>query len=191
MLGDLGRLFVISSALSACSGGDGKDCPLGDLSAPPEMQLFQHVGVGEPVALQPMDSIALEQPPQGGWVFYIVPHVSNLDGCGLQLETSLIDTVSQQIVVFESRPVTLADDGTGVGVPLDVSGEGLVAACPQAMPSRDLFGVPYTLHVVATDVHGQSAEAKVDIVPMCSDPYCTCQCSASYHLGDDCSQGAP
>jgi hypothetical protein len=167
---------------------DARSCPVGDLGAAPELELF-HNDPANPMKIASMDSIALEQPPQGGWVFYVEPHARNMDVCGLALTTSLTDTCTHTIVVLETRPVSLEDDGTGWGVPRNIAGDGLVAACPQAMPTRDLDGQPYVLDVVATDRDGRTAKASIEIVPNCSDPFCTCQCSRSYRLGDSCTPG--
>jgi hypothetical protein len=177
------------TCILGCSGGaaDTNACPVGDLGAAAELELFHQDDRGTAVPTQAMDAVELVQPPQGGWVFYVIPHVRNMNGCELQLSTSLIDTISHQIIVFESRPVSLTDEGTGWGEPANVSGDGLVAACPQAMAMRDLDENPYTLDVVALDGAGRRAESMVDVVPTCSDPFCRCQCDHLYHLGDNCS----
>jgi hypothetical protein len=179
--------LVLSSLLVACSGGgatpDAKDCTVGDLSMAPEIQLFFD---GIPMMFQPMDPVPLEQPIQGGWVFYVEPHIRNMEACHVQLTTSLTDTVSNSVVVFESRTATLSLDGTGWAVPINEENDGLVAACPQSQLSRNLDGQPYLLQVVAMDPGGRQAQASVQLVPTCSESFCTCQCDASYKLGDSC-----
>ncbi|HEY0255491.1 MAG TPA: hypothetical protein VGC41_28375 [Kofleriaceae bacterium] len=177
---------------AACSGDDTttpdarKSCPTGDLGAAPQIELYQDTGTGSGAMIQAMDSVPLIQPPQGGWVFYVVPRISNMDACGIQLATSLVDTVSGQVVVFESRPSTLMDDGNGWAVAINEGSYGLVAACPQVTPSRDLDNETYTLTVTATDTAGRMATTSIPITPTCSDSFCTCQCAKDYQLGQVC-----
>ncbi|MDB4956882.1 MAG: hypothetical protein JWO36_4451 [Myxococcales bacterium] len=193
---DHGCLMAFAVLSAACSGPSmtpqdaPKSCPIGDLTSTPEIELFQIGTDGTYVVIKPMDTIPLLQPPQGGWVFYIAAHARNVDGCQLQLKTSLQDVCTNQVVTLESRAIVLEDDGTGWGVPINQSNDGLVAACPQIGLSRDLTGEPYLLRVVVTDSGGRHAEASVQVVPVCSDPYCLCQCGQNYHLGDNCASPA-
>ena len=163
-----------------------KVCTISMAGGAPTLQLFHTNAAGDEVNTQSMDEVPMEQPPQGGWVFYVIPHATNMD-CQVQLTTSLTDTCSNQVVVFESRPVVLEDDGTGWGVPINTSNDGLVAACPQSAITRNLYDVPYLLDVVAEDKDGHRAEVSVQVVPTCSDPYCRCQCDRTYQLGDTCT----
>lgn len=184
------RFVVWWSLFAACSGGaasmDAKNCTVGDLTLAPEIELY-YLGVdGTSKVMQPMDSVPLEQPIQGGYVFYVEPHLRNMDACHVQLTTSLTDVVSNAIVVFEARTSTLTVDATGFAVPVNAENDGLVAACPQSQLSRNINDNAYLLQVVALDPNGRQAQASIQVVPTCSEAFCTCQCNSGYKLGDSC-----
>ena len=175
------RLALALIALGACSDPP-KDCTVGDLAMAPEIQLFYDGGA----MVQAMDAVPLKQPIQGGWVFYVEPHIRNMDACHVQLTTSLTDTASNQVVVFESRTATLTPGDTGFAVPINEENDGLVAACPQGQLSRNINDNAYLLQVVALDPEGRQAQASIQVVPTCSEAFCTCQCNSGYKLGDSC-----
>ena len=180
------RFVVGCLLLAACSGDDQKNCTVGDLTLAPVIDLYYRGVDGTSKAMQAMDAVPLEQPEQGGYVFYVEPHIHNMDACSVQLTTTLTDMANNSIVVFESRTSTLAPDGTGAAVPINSENDGLVAACPQGQLDRNINDNTYLLTVLAVDPKNRMATASLQVVPTCADSLCTCQCKSTYRLGDPC-----
>ena len=185
------RIALCSVLLAACSGGaaappDAKDCTVGDLSLDPEIELFYVTVGGDSAAMVPMGDVPLMQPIQGGYIFYVEPHLRNIDGCSIQVTTSLRDAASNNLVTFESRTISTAVDDQGWAVPTNEQNYGEVAACPQVQLDHNLYDQPYIVDLVAEDPEHRQAHSSVQVTPTCSEAFCYCQCNATYKLGDPC-----
>ena len=161
-------------------------CPIGDLSAPAEMQIVhldENNAVIETAAMQPVPLIA---PPQGGWIVLLGVRARNID-CRPVLTTALIDTCDNQILNIDRRSTQLDVGADGWGVS-SVTSFGNLPVCPQLTAARDLTSVPYTVTVAIEDGAGQTATTSLTVVPSCQDgtSRCACECSHDYVLGGDC-----
>src|SRR5450432_409665 len=122
------RVALCSVLLAACSGGggaqpDAKDCTVGDLSLAPTIELYYVTVGGTSAVMVPMGNVPLTQPIQGGYVFYVEPHLQNIDSCSVQLSTSLRDATSNNLVTFESRTISMVVD-QGWAVPTNDQNDG-------------------------------------------------------------------
>ncbi len=200
--------FVLLPAL-ALSAACHKDqepihCFVGDRSLPVEIEpVFRDVA-GD---LQPMAEgaqVPLILPPQGGKVLFIGVRAKNLDGCPVQLSTSLRDPCTGAVLVVERRPITLEPSPDGWLQPphrdevdplTGEPGYSNLPACPLANIDRDIQGNPYDVTIRVEDPDGRQAEKVVRIVPFCAQPsvidQCLCECRADYAQGNDCSGERP
>ncbi|HEX4420137.1 MAG TPA: hypothetical protein VH165_19615 [Kofleriaceae bacterium] len=186
--------YVIGAALlGSCGGSDkptAKSCPIGDPTAPAELQIVNLEADQATVNLtQASDLVPLVPPPQGGWIVLLGARARNLDGCQLTLTTALVDACTGQILQVDVRPtqLELGDDGWGVS---SLTTFGNLPVCPQLTATRDLHDVPYIVKVVVEDTHGQKASAQLSIIPTCgTEPSrCTCECARDYVMGQSCDQ---
>lgn len=183
-----------------CGGGGSKvePCPIGDPSAPAELQIVNLEADQATVSVtQSMAKVPLIPPPQGGWIVLLGARARNLDGCQATLTTALIDTCDGQILQIDKRPTRLEMGADGWGVS-SVTTFGNLPVCPQLTATRDLHDVPYEIRVQIEDVHGQKATASMTVVPVCSagPSRCMCECARDYTVGSSCEQpvvdaGAP
>ena len=185
---------VASALLIACGGGGGGTvdapqavpCPVGDVSAPAVMQIVHLDENNAVIETQPMQSVPLIAPPQGGWIVLLGVRAKNLD-CRPVLTTALVDACDNQILQIDRRSTQLdvGTDGWGVS---SVTSFGNLPVCPQLTAARDLHGVPYAVTVSIEDAAGQKATSSLTVVPTCLDgtSRCACECSHDYVIGADC-----
>jgi hypothetical protein len=180
--------MLISALLVGC-GGDPQmmECPIGDISAPAEMQIVHLDENNAVIQTQAMQSVPLIAPPQGGWIALLGVRARNLDGCRAVLTTALVDACDDQVIVIDQRPTVLEMDADGWGVSTVTSFSNL-PVCPQLTAARDLTSVPYTIKVSIKDANGQMAASELSVVPTCQDgtSRCACECNLDYVLGAEC-----
>ena len=181
--------LLAGALLIACGGDDDPHavpCPIGDLSAPAEMQIVHLDENNAVIDTQPMQSVPLIAPPQGGWIVLLGVRAKNLD-CRAVLTTALVDPCDDLILQLDKRPTQLIVGSDGWGLS-SVTSFGNLPVCPQLNSTRDLYGVPYTLKVAVEDAAGQKAAGSISVVPTCLDDTsrCTCECNHDYVVGADC-----
>jgi hypothetical protein len=181
-------------AAAACGGDSPRDapeaerCPIGDLSAPAEVEIVHLDAQNAVIKTQAMASVPLQAPPQGGWIALLGARARNIDGCRLTLKTVLVDACNDQILQLDIRPTKLVAGSDGWGVS-SLTTFGNLAVCPQLTATRDLHDVPYVVQVILEDGDGKKAQAQLTVVPVCPDstPLCTCQCARDYVIGSECA----
>ncbi len=189
-------LLVLSTAdctaVPACPAGF-----LGDPASPPEAVLLITDGISHAFKeVHAGDTIPLEPPPQGGYVFYVGARVRNLDACGVELRGTLRDPDNGNQVGYDARTTNLLATGNGWGQPDpgDNANVANVNGCPDYGP-KDVQGQPYQLEMEVVDRNQRSAKVTVTTVPSCQfqnnlvQTDCLCTCSAHYCLGK-CNPGA-
>jgi hypothetical protein len=122
----------------------------------------------------------------------------NVDGCPLDISTSIRDTCTSAIIALERRPVTLEPTADGWLEPLqpaELTNYSNLPACPRANLDRDVHAQPYLLTIRIEDKDGRMAETQIDIVPTCAEPafmdQCLCECRSDYRLGEECTGERP
>ncbi|MEO8702915.1 MAG: hypothetical protein ABI867_22915 [Kofleriaceae bacterium] len=162
---------------------------MGDLTAPPQIELVHLDELNTIVDTQAMAIVPLIAPPQGGWIVLLGVRATNLDGCGLTLTTALVDGCNGQIIKVDSRPSGLDPDPdrSGWGV-TTANGFGNLPVCPQLTATRDLYDVPYEVRVAIEDRDGRTAQGSITIVPTCpaGDTRCDCECDRDFIVGNAC-----
>lgn len=168
-------------------------CPVGDLSAPPEMEILyrdfdRSLATGADGSRVPMFV-----PPQGGHVAYVGARARNLD-CRVIITSSLTDPCDGSVITLESRPATLVMDGAWAGpeLPAEDFNIGNLPTCPLAGLRRDVHGQPYVLTIKVEDHDGRTVESSATIVPTCppGETGCLCDCRRDYVLGTACTGDA-
>jgi len=178
---------------SACSGGAGAPdapdpvrCPLGDPSATPMLEITHLDAAFQMSTTQPGSQVPLVFPPQGGWILLLGARATNLDGCRVDLTTSIRDVGGSTVLSLDRRPTQLDDTGDGWGL-TTVTTYGNLPVCPLAAPTRDLHDQPYEVTVELEDADGKHASKTITVTPVCPDPdptgLCLCQCDQNYVLG--------
>jgi hypothetical protein len=188
-------LLVLAAAIaSACGGDDTPDtapCPIGDMSAPAELEIVHLDAQNMVVKTQAMTEIPLQQPPQGGWIVLLGARARNIDGCRITLKTTLVDPCNGEILSLDARPtkLVLGSDGWGMS---SLTTFGNLAVCPQPTASLDVHDVPYVMQVIVEDSDGKKAQAQITVVPVCpaGNAMCTCQCARDYVVGSACGTAA-
>lgn len=172
--------------------------PIGDLSQPIElsMPLYTDGTSHQVVAVASGDKVALEPPPQSGYVLFVGVKARNLDGCGVSLKGELFDPASGASVSADTRTsdFIVGSDGWGMPNPIDYRDFANIALCPD-QSTKDVHNGNYNLKLTVTDRAGRSQSLTVPIVPSCdlgadmvrSD--CICNCTANFYLGK-CVPGA-
>src|SRR5688572_190676 len=187
------KRLVLVSLLFVYGCPKDTSCFVGDPAAQPEIEaVFRDVD-GEMKPLLAGGNIPLILPPQGGKVMFVGVRAKNVDGCPVDINTSIRDTCSNAIIALERRPVTLTEDGTGWLEPLqksELTNYSNLPACPRANLERDVHEQPYLLNVRVTDKDGRTAEKQIEVVPFCGEPdqmdRCICECRSDYTLGQEC-----
>ena len=163
---------------------------IGDRKLPVEAVLIA-LAAGDTFSdIAPGATIALEPPPQGGYVTYVGARVRNLNSCKVAFEGRLREPSTSVELGFDRREANLLLDANGYGVPESPARASMpnVNPCPDYGPN-DIHDRTLTLEVKITDPEGRSTLASTPVVPRCqlSDPgyqyNCTCTCSANYFLG--------
>ena len=195
------RTLLIVIAFAACGshGSPARPDAAADSAATdappnaPEIELVYRSREGAPVAGMPDAAVPLTLPPQGGFVLLVGVRAKHLDLASVMITASIRDTVSDQVLGVEQRPVTLAVGADGWAIPdmpESLSNWANLPACPMASATRDLFDQPYVLRIAVDDSRGAHADAKLTIVPTCeagsAGDSCRCECKRGYMLGDPC-----
>jgi hypothetical protein len=194
LLSRLGAALLAAGVLG-CGGEGGTDapvtqpCPIGDMSAPPELEIVHLDAQNAVISTQPMQIVPLMQPPQGGWIVLLGARARNIDGCRLMVTAALIDGCNGEIIDLDRRPTMLVEGSDGWGVSSATTFANL-PVCPHPTATRDLNEVPYRMQVVVEDDDGRKATTELTLVPKCpaNAPMCNCQCARDYTLGSDCSR---
>jgi len=185
---------ILTSALAIGCGGESHSdapeaprCPIGDMAAPAELEIVHLDARNAVINTQPMQTVPLLAPPQGGWIVLLGARARNIDGCRIKLTTALIDACNNDIIQVDQRPTLLERTPDGWGIS-SATTFGNLPVCPQLTATRDLHDVPYVMQVTVEDDDGKKATAKITVVPVCPEntPLCTCQCGRDYVIGSDC-----
>jgi hypothetical protein len=182
---------LLVAALGCGGGPEDPRCPIGDVSAAPELQIVHLDAQNAVINTQPMQLVPLVAPPQGGWIVLLGARARNID-CRLTLTTALVDACNGQIIQIDRRPTMLVEGSDGWGLSLE-STFGNLPVCPQLTATRDLHNVPYVMRVVVEDDDGRTAMTELTLSPVCPTnmPLCTCQCARDYVVGSECSAEPP
>lgn len=196
------RALLVLSALAAC--GKHGPAPADPDAAPdsttvdaapstPEIELMYRSRDGMATACAPDAAVPLTLPPQGGFVLLVGLRAKHLDLSSVMITASIRDTVDNQVLSVEQRPVMLAlgSDGWATpDMPDSLFNWANLPACPMAAATRDLYDQPYALRIAAQDGTGGKADATLTIVPTCEagsgGDACRCECKQGYMLGDPC-----
>jgi len=196
------RALLILSALAACGSHGPK--PAGPDAAPdsatidatpsaPEIELAYRSRDGMATTCAPDAAVPLTLPPQGGFVLLVGLRAKHLDLSSVMITASIRDTLDNQVLSVEQRPVTLvlgSDGWATPAMPDSLSNWSNLPACPMASATRDMFDQPYVLHIAAVDGTGAQADASLTIVPTCeagsAGDDCRCECKQGYMLGNPC-----
>lgn len=136
--------------------------------------------------------VALIFPPQGGRVIFAGVRATNVDPCYVQLSGAVRDQTTMQVRV-DSRTINLlpGSDGWGSSNPDDISTYSNVPVCPNQWSKTDIYGTKYELEISIVDRGMRQAQAKLEVIPACSEPIraaeCECICRGGYMLGEMCS----
>ncbi|MBA3396781.1 MAG: hypothetical protein H0T89_29390 [Deltaproteobacteria bacterium] len=183
-------LILFAVTMFGC-GDDGepepKRCPIGDLAAPAEAELFFLDANNQLVAPTATGEVPLMIPPQGGWIVLVGVRARNIDGCSPTLTTALVDTDDGQILKIDQRQTELELDASGWGMSR-ASTVGNLQVCPQLTATRDLYGQPYVVSAVVEDADGNKATTQMTVTPTCppGESRCQCECARDYVVGDEC-----
>jgi hypothetical protein len=171
----------------------GPSCVVGDPSRPIEFEVVFRNAQGEMVPLADGGEVPLLLAPQGGRVMFVGVRARNLDGCPVEITTSLRDVCNDEVVSLEQRPVRLAPTGDGWLAPFqpaELDNYSNLPACPAAALVRDIADQPYQLSIRLFDKLGREVRKTLRVVPTCGEPdqlqQCRCECSADYRLGEAC-----
>jgi hypothetical protein len=194
-----GRWFGAAAAslllLAGCGGkhdagsdAGPKSCPIGDLTAPAELEIVHLDASNTVIQTQSMAQVPLLPPPQGGFIVLLGARARNIDGCQVTLTTALVDDCDQQPLQIDRRPTRLEPGADGWGTST-VTTFGNLPVCPDLTAKRDLHDVPYDIKVVVEDTSGHKASATLTVVPTCQpgDALCMCQCDRDYVIGSSCN----
>ena len=170
-----------------CAAGctPGASCPIGDLHQAAALEIVHFDENYDEITTSDHARVPLRAALQGGWVAVLGARATNLDGCRVDLTSSFRDPDSTQIMKVDRRPTTLDDAGDGWAItPPALAAE--LQFCPHGPATRDLDDEPYEITVALADAYGHAATQSIVIVPVCSDPLCTCQCARDYVVGSAC-----
>ncbi len=192
---------ALTLTLAACGGSAadtetdlGATCPagdVGDLSAPPELQLYNQRADGVSTPIVCGETIDMLTPPQGGRVSFIGLRVTNMSACGVKV-TSQISEVNGGGSQEDSRTVDLEalEDGWAGSKDGLITTFSHLTMCPNEWSSSDIFDTEYELRVTVTDKAGRQASSTMNITPTCGEPdkleSCKCLCGAAYEPGVLC-----
>lgn len=191
MYRQLSCLIAIAGCSSQSEAIDaGAQCPVGDPSAPAQLEIVNLDANLEVVKTTPNAPVPLVAPPQGGWIVFLGARATNLDGCRVNLTTSFRDVPDGPIIQVDRRPTQLDDTGDGWAI-TRTSMAGNLPICPQLTATRNLHDEPYEITVTLEDAYGQRASQSMVIVPVCPNPdatgRCLCECDQHYVVGGPCS----
>ncbi|HVV84888.1 MAG TPA: hypothetical protein VHE35_17610, partial [Kofleriaceae bacterium] len=188
-----GLAIAALGALAGC-GDDAPSpmsCPVGDRTQPIELAIM----VSDGVTLHDFtdgDPVPLRRPLQGGQAIMIGVRATNVDGCKVNLTTTLRDPDDDRSLGLDVRPVTLVPSADGWARPAEpfFQSIGSTPACPNLVADRDIFGSPWKVELRLDEDGGRSATVFATVVPYCDEQSpkdeCECECDADYVLGAAC-----
>ncbi|MEZ4222189.1 MAG: hypothetical protein R3B13_14735 [Polyangiaceae bacterium] len=147
----------------------------------------------EPIALLHDDGpIDLYLPPQGGFVVLVGAQIDGTDSDVVDLEASLTDPDSGDVVVESSRSVKLqklpGHETKYITDRRSISQVVHLTLCPSEL-SGGVAGHGLDLHLRATELYSDftTGEVSMRLTPICSDPaqsaLCECMCGPNYAPG--------
>jgi hypothetical protein len=182
-------------ALAACGDDGGPEpasCPVGDPALPIELAIM----VSDGVTLRDLvdgDAVPLRRPIQGGQAIMIGVRARNVDGCRVDLTTTIRDPDDDRSLGLDIRPVRLdpgADGWARPSMPY-VQSVGSTPACPNLTGDVDVHGNPWKVELRLDEQgSGRSATVFATVRPTCDElspqADCECECDADYELGAPC-----
>jgi hypothetical protein len=185
-------LLALAMMVAGC-GDDGgpTPCPIGDRSQPIELAIV----VSDGVTLRDFtsgDAVPLRRPLQGGQAIMIGVRARNVDGCRVNLTTTLRDPRTNRSLGLDVRPVRLDPGADGWAHPSEpfFQSIGSTPACPNAAGDVDIHGNPWTVELRLDEDGGRTATVFATVLPYCDEQSpkdeCECECDADYELGASC-----
>ena len=166
---------------------DASDCVVGDITAPPELQIVYRAPGGTAEPLADGGTLPLTVPPQGGHVVFVGLRVRNVDLCGSSIQAALRHPTTDRVAGFERRPVAwvIAADGFAEPAqPDQISDYANVPLCPNANIDQDIFDVPWDLEVRFYDASDMATQVDLTVTPSCDQAinpaYCRCECAMGF-----------
>ncbi|MBI4511362.1 MAG: hypothetical protein HY698_17145 [Deltaproteobacteria bacterium] len=161
---------------------EASDCFVGSRDEPAQVELVFRTETGQIAPAQEGQSVPLVEPPQGGQILAIGARARHLNACGVVLTGSMWDGATALSV--ERRPVKMVPNGNGWAEPAhpeELQNFANIAACPSAAAEKSIHGERYDVQVNVEDRTGRRAEARIGVIPTCSEPakldLCTCFCA--------------
>lgn len=168
-------------------------CPIGDRSQPIELAIVWSDGTNLADFVDG-GAIPLRRPLQGGQAIMIGVRARNVDGCKVNLTTTLRDPDDGRSLGLDIRPVRLDPGADGWGHPSEpfFQSIGSTPACPNLVGDVDIFGNPWRVELRLDEDGGRSATVFATVRPFCDDvspkAECECECAAGYQLGQACGE---
>jgi hypothetical protein len=188
------KRFALIAALAGACGDDGPappSCPIGDRRLPLEVAIV----VSDGTTLRDLtdgDAVPLRRPMQGGQAIMIGLRARNVDGCRVDLTTTLRDPDDGRSLGLDVRPVRLEARADGWGWPSEpfFQSIGSTPACPNLVGDADIHGNPWRVELRLDEEGGRSATVFATVRPYCDEVSprgeCECECDADYELGATC-----
>ena len=138
------------------------------------------------------DMVPLRRPVQGGQAIMIGVRARNVDGCRVNLTTTLRDPDDGRSLGLDVRPVRLEARADGWAWPSEpfFQSIGSTPACPNLAGDADIHGNPWTVELRLDEDGGRSATVMATVRPYCDaespQDECECECDSDYELGAPC-----
>ena len=185
-------LAALATGGAGCSDDDPQaSCPVGDRAQPIELAIVYSDGV-ELFDLVDGGAVPLRRPLQGGQAILIGVRARNVDGCRVNLTTTLRDPEDGRSLGLDIRPVRLEPGTDGWARPAQpyFQSVGSTPACPNLAGDADIHGTAWRVELRLDEDGGRSATVFATVRPFCDDVSpqldCECECDADYELGAQC-----
>ena len=186
-------LATLIAVATACSDDSPTPapCPVGDRTQPIELAIV----VSDGVVLRDFvdgDQVPLRRPLQGGQALMIGVRARNVDGCRVNLTTTLRDPDDGRSLGLDIRPVRLEPGADGWARPAEpyFQSVGSTPACPNLAGDVDIHGNAWKVELRLDEDGGRSATIFATVRPFCDEispqAECECECDADYELGASC-----
>lgn len=187
------RGALLLALVAACSDDapGPASCPVGDRTQPIELAIVASDGT----TLHDLvdgEMLPLRRPLQGGQAIMIGVRAKNVDGCRVNLTTTLRDPVDGRSLGLDVRPVRLEPSADGWARPSEpfFQSIGSTPACPNLVGDVDIHGNPWKVELRLDEDGGRSATVFATVRPYCDEQSpkaeCECECDADYELGAPC-----
>src|SRR5262249_48132855 len=155
-----------------------------------ELEIVHHDSNGMMVVTEEDAAIPLSSGPQGGEIIFIGARARNLDVCNLTISVALRDSCDNHIEALDQRPETLEPQSDGWAIPAfpeQPTNYSALPVCPKAGQKHDIQGYRYLLHVTVKDPSGKSAEASLNVTPVCppGPDHNDCLCDCRHEMPPD------